>query len=567
LDLLPRFDASNNWALAPARSASGQALLANDPHLGHGQPPIWYEAHLKAGALDVTGVIIPGLPFFVLGHNRDIAWGFTNLMVDAADFFIERVNPDNPKQVWHSGKWEDLQERQETIQVRGRDAVELTVRISPHGPIVTGLAGRPRPEGLPENKDEPAETRLLAYQWLYWVAEGDPDAFHQLNHAHNWKEFREAAKRFGAVTQNAAYADREGHIAMQTIGKLPRRKGNPDGTRYREGDGSQDWDGFLPFEQLPFTLDPPRGWVASANNPPFPEPAPYYLSTHYEPPDRITRIRELLKSKDKFSRDDLAAMQADTVLTSAVRLQPLLLQAFAGQPGPAGDLGEALDLLGKWNGDMRVDSAAATIFAAFYERLFPAIFADELGEPLVRELRGFQNVNATMMNSVFERRLDTWFDRVNTPEREDRNTILRDALNLALTDLSERLGGKPAEWQWGKLHELTFVHPIGRLKLFAPYFNVGPFPVPGHANTVNKMQYHPNDWKVYHGPSMRQITDFGDLDASTGVIPTGESGIPASPHYADQTPLWLKGQGHPLMMDRAKIEAAAEATLTLVPGR
>ena len=175
------------------------------------------------------------------------------------------------------------------------------------------------------------------------------------------------------------------------------------------------------------------------------------------------------------------------------------------------------------------------------------------------------NLNASMLWSVTEEGRTDWFDRTDTPQRETEADIVRDALAKAIVDLEERLGPDPAEWRWGDLHTLEFVHPLGRLAALAPYFNIGPFPVPGHSNTVNKMQFKPEDWKVYHGPSMRQITDVSDLDNSLGVLPTGQSGVRASSHYDDLAPLWLNGEYHPLLMERARIEEVAEATLTLFP--
>jgi penicillin amidase len=566
LALLPQVPASNNWAISPARSASGHAMLANDPHLGHAQPGVWYEAHLRAGALDVAGVLIPGLPFIVLGHNRDIAWGFTNLMVDAGDFFIERINPDDPGQVMHRGQWVPLQVRGERIQVRGGDTEELQVRITPHGPIVNPVMKQGEKAESGEGGQAEEAQLVLSYRWLYWVVDGDVDAIFQLNRARNWAEFREAARHFGAITQNVAYADREGHIAMQTIGKIPLRGGDPNGTRYRVGwDGSQEWEEFVPFDALPMTLDPPHGWVASANNPVLSGSAPFYLSAHYEPLDRIMRIHERLGAPGKLSLDDMRAIQADTVWTSALRLRPRVLAAYAGLPEPSGTLRVALEALRGFDGDMRAESAAAAVMAVFYEHLYREVFSDELGEELLRDLRAFQNVAASMLWAVFEEGRDAWLDRTDTPEREEAAAIIRDALGKALQELERRLGSDPARWQWGRLHTLEFVHPLGRVKLLAPYFNVGPFPVPGHANTVNKMQFRPEDYGVYHGPSMRQITDFADLNGSLAVLPTGQSGLRASPHYDDLAPLWLGGGYHPSLMDEDQVEAAAEARLTLRP--
>ena len=215
---------------------------------------------------------------------------------------------------------------------------------------------------------------------------------------------------------------------------------------------------------------------------------------------------------------------------------------------------------------MRADSPAATLFAVLYRRLFYAIFADEMGEDLARDYRRQANVSAIMIATVVAGGHDRWFDRVDTPAVETRDDILRETFEKAVAELSKTLGGEPPSWAWGRLHTLELEHPLGKAsRLLGFYFDRGPFRVPGHTQSVNKMEFAEADFRVLHGPSMRQITDFSDLDGSLAILPGGESGIPASPHYADLTPLWLAGEYHVFPMDRAKVDAVAASRLVLAP--
>ncbi len=551
----PSLRASNNWVVGPSKSTTGHPILCNDPHLAHGLPGIWYEAQLKTKTQDVIGVTIAGFPLVVIGHNRDIAWGMTNLMLDAADFFVEKIDPTDPSRVMSRGEWVPVKTRAETIKVKGGADVSLEVRSTPHGPLVSDLMA--------------GESRALSYQWNYAMPNGagEVDALYALDRARNWTEFRAALRGFGSVAQNVVYADREGHIGLQAVGAIPRLTGRKEGTRFRVGwDGSEDWDGFVPFEDHPWSLDPAQGWLASANNPTVPAPAPYYISSQWEPVDRITRIQELLRAKDKLSVDDMKRIQGDTTVVSARRLAPLVVAAFDARPSAQAMVTSAVTLLRGWDGDMKAESPAATLFAVLYRRLFYAIFEDEMGDALARDYRNQANVSAIMIATVMAGGHDRWFDRVDTPGVEGRDDILRDTFEKTVAELSGTLGGEPRTWAWGRLHTLELEHPLGRAsQILGFYFDRGPFPVPGHNQSVDKMEYAESDFRVLHGPSMRQITDFSDLDRSLAVLPGGESGIPASPHYADLTPLWLAGEYHAFPMERAAVDAVAESRLVLTP--
>ena len=553
LELLPQYNASNNWVVGPAKSASGQAILANDPHLGHALPCLWYEAHLSAGDLDVIGVTTPGAPGIVIGHNRNIAWGFTNVMLDPIDFFVEKVNPNNPDQVMAKGAWVEVQKREEEVRVKGSPSETLVVRSTSHGPIVSGLM--------------PGQSEVLAMQWTFHTIQdaNDFEAAYALQRARDWKELRRALRSFGAIAQNVAFADREGHIGMQTAGRIPKLRGPRSGSSYRVGwDGSEDWDGFIPFDDNPRTFDPPRGWLASANNVTVPAPADYYISSYWEPADRFVRIEEMIEAKDKLSVDDMKTMQMDVVFVSAREWLPEIRRAFEVKPPGDAFVRQALEQLRAWDGAMTAEGVAPAIMATFERRLFHAIFDDEMGTSLARSYELAGNLRTTMIRVAMTGGDESWFDRTDTPEIEDRFAILRSAFEQTVEELVA-YDKEISSWRWGELHTLTFRHPLGKSWLLAPLFNVGPFPLAGHNNTVNKAASGAQGWSVVWGPSMRQITDFGDLDQAIAVLPTGQSGIVASHHYADQTAMWRDGAYHPSPMTRAKIEPMIAARLTLRP--
>lgn len=551
---LSGLESSNTWVVGPAKSASGAPILANDPHLALRLPSIWFQAHLKTPTLDVAGMILPGSPFVTIGRNRDIAWGLTNLMADAGDFFVEKLHPDDPEQVMYKGQWVPVKIRTEEIRIKGGETEILKVRETPHGPIVS--------EFLKET------TRVLSYQWVYAVAEdaNELDGFHALNRARDWREFRQALSRFGAAGQNISFAGRDGHIGLQAAGRIPKLRTGDTGNRFRIGwNGLDEWEGFVPFEEMPKVFDPPEGYVSAANNPTFPSSGPFYISAYWEPRDRILRIRELIAAQERLSAEDMARMQTDILWITAREEAPRILQAYEAAPAPTANVRAALELLRGWNGSMDADSRAATVFAAFFKHLFHELFADELGQELASDLREKGNYSAGMIHAVLDGGLDDWYDRGDTPEKETRGDVFRAAFEAGVAELESRMGKDPASWQWGKLHNFTLTHPLGKVEMLAPLFNAAAIPLPGHSLTIWKAQYKDGDFAVYHGASMRQITDFAGKSRTQSVIPGGQSGIPASPHYTDLLPLWAEGRYHPLAMEREEIETFAASRLVLNP--
>ncbi|MBI4083674.1 MAG: penicillin acylase family protein [Candidatus Lambdaproteobacteria bacterium] len=547
---------SNAWAVGAARSTTGRALVANDPHLGLELPSLWYLAHLRAGDHEVAGATIPGLPFVAIGHNTRIAWGITAALADAGDFFVERLEPGAAGRVMFRGDWVPLATR--PLAIRGwRGEETFQRRETPHGPIVTDLLPAEARAALPADI-------VLSYRWGFLVDEraNELEGFYRLNRARTWWEFRAALRRFGGLALNVIYADDGGNVGLQVAGAIPRLPG--EGLHFRRGwDGSEEWQGLVPFEALPSVFNPPQGWVGSANNPTFVEPAPFYVSGYFDAGERMRRIAEVLDSRPRHNGAQMRGLQADVRLPMARALVERVLAANHGAPlGPVAR--RALALLGTWRGDFGEAGSGATIFAYVYSALYEGVFGDELGAALLRAYRS-EPADAVLQRILAGQERD-WLDDATKGAQQSLDDVLRIAFRNAIGRLERERGGDPARWGWGQVHQLVARHPLGLVPGLGRGFNLGPLPAPGFALTVDRAGQHPGDLRVSFGASLRLVVDFSDLDYSGAILPGGQSGVPGSPHYGDQLPLYLEGRLVPLMRSRARIELGDAATLTLEPG-
>jgi penicillin G amidase len=544
--------ASNNWAVSGDRSVTGKPLLANDMHLDYGLPGIWYQIHqVVEGGLDVTGVTIPGSPFVVAGHNSRVAWGYTFVESDALDLYREKIDTDHPGRYRFNGAWLPLEIRSETIRLKGGGEAVRTVRSTPHGPIISSEADLARGEAL-------------ALRWIGLDDSNESRATYEMDRAGNWAEFTAALRNFAAVAVNTVYADVDGNIGLYTCGSVPLRK-KGDGLAVLPGDTDEyDWTGTIPFEALPHTFNPPGGAVFSANNKPAGDGYPYSIG-HYFSRERVDRIRELLAEKPKLGADDFIRMQAD--LRS--RRAETMGRAFTGLLDRAPDLspGErrAIDLLKTWDAEFRADSPAAAIFESLYLELIREAAEDELGP----ELTGaFLNTVARPALAYWIEHPDSdWWDDIRTPDkRETFPDILRRSLAAAVGNLEKSAGSDQADWTWGRFHTLTLAHPLSQVRILDRLFhlNRGPAALGGSFDTLPQQHFAMDgDFRILMGPSQRHIFDTADWDRSLTVIPTGESGVPASAHYGDQTRLFLEGRTHADYTARDKIEKAARYKMTL----
>jgi penicillin amidase len=546
---------SNNWAVAGTRSASGKPLLANDPHLGLTAPPVWYLAHLSAPGLNVIGATLPGVPAVVLGRNDRIAWGFTNTGPDVQDLYIEKLDasggylaPDGPR---------PFRVIEETIHVKGAAPERLRVRLSRHGPVISDVS---RPVA-----DQSPRGHVISFAWTA-LAEDDLtlQAALKIARARDWQSFLHAARAFHTPQQNMLYADVEGNIGFIAAGRVPVRKPENDLKGMAPAPGwlaRYDWDGYIPFEELPRAFNPPAGVLVTANHRITPEGYGHFITSEWQPPYRADRIRALLDATAKHTVQSFARIQADVVSLAMKELLPSLL---ATRPRSE-DARRALALLAKWDGAMESDRPEPLIAWAWWRELARAIYADELGDAF----RANWRERARFLAAVLSGEAAEWCDDVRTSAVETCEEQRAVSLEAALSDLKRRYGEDMASWRWGAAHEARHEHrPLGRHPLLARLFDIA-VRSPGDAYTVNVGRSNLHDdarpFASRHAASLRAIYDLADLEKSLFIHSGGQSGNVLSPHYAAFTEAWAKTEYIPMTADRKTIEAQPHERLRLVP--
>lgn len=511
---------SNSWVVAGSRTRSGRPMLANDPHLGLRAPSIWYLARLIAPGLSVEGATLPGLPGVVIGRNERIAWGLTNLEPDVQDLYVERPDPADPSRYMRAGRSVPFETRTEIVRVRGGGDVSLRIRTTDHGPVVTDVL--------------PGADRLGAPVALRWTGldAGDrtAESFLAIDAARNWTEFLEGVALLHCPAQNFVYADADGHIGYTASGSIPIRP-RADGLLPVSGEGADDWAGFLPFDRLPRTLDPPRGYVVTANNRVVSDRYPHSFSRDWTEPYRARRIEDLILAAPLLTPGDMRAFQQDRVSYQARELLPLLLDTRPAD----GASRAALDRLRGWTGEFSPESVPAAIYAAWYAAL-SAMPEDELKEAAADGVRSRFLIEALRSDSP-------WCDDVRTPRRETCADFKTAALARAVSVLRARLGTDPNRWRWERLHRARFPHAaFDQVPLLSRLFSLERGQG-GDASTVNVGAYRRDgSFQMRDGPSYRQVIDFADLSASQYIHTTGQSGNPFEKGYRDFLPLWREGR-------------------------
>ena len=537
---------SNNWVLSGAHTLSGKPLLSNDMHLQHHIPNVWYEVHLSTAELDVAGVTAPGLPLVLVGHNRRIGWGFTNLGPAVTDLYIETFNAEGRYQA--PDGWRLPEYRHELIHVKGKPDVAVDVTITRHGPIITSLI--------------PGESRPLALKWTLWdpqLLTATLQCIRYVDQAQNWEEFRRATSHFGGPGQNIVYADIDGHIGYQATGWVPTRAAG-DATRPVPGNvDTYEWSGYLPFDKMPSVYDPPSGIIATANGRATPDGYPYLISSEWMPPYRTERIHRFLNDNRKFSSADMLALQTDI----SSDIDRLFAQQFAAAVDHSASASararQAADLMRNWDGQLTADAVATSIEAAARRQLQRLLL-----EPLLGPADDNSTTRAgwrqyTWMNSL------VWLENVvrERPQRWlPKNYKSWDDLLTAALDQAAAAKDAPRDltsWRWGQAHPVYVQHPIfGRVPLLNRWTGPGRQPQSGNGNTVKQVG-------LGFGPSERLTVDFANLDASTLNIVTGESGNFVSSYYMDQWQAWYQGTTFPLPFSPEAVRKARAHELKLEP--
>ena len=573
---------SNNWVVSGKMTKSGMPLLANDPHLGIQMPSIWYEIGLHyrpnsgESPSDTVGYTFAVTPGIIIGHNNFIAWGVTNVNPDVFDLYSIRVNPNNPLQYEWNGEWRDMTVHKETIHFGdGTEPITIQVRETHLGPIINDTEiDKETGEIISFNNESP-----LALRWTALDPSTLIQSVTQLNRATNWTEFRNALSYWDVPSQNFVYADIEGNIGYQTPGNIPIRAKNHSGLVPAPGWTDEfEWKGFIPFDDLPRTFNPERGYIATANQAVVPmeyydwlanklgDGLNYIISKEWNYGYRAQRIVELLKEKAPHTVSSFQTIQGDNKLISAEEMMPYLADLkFADA-----ELTGARDWLLKWDYQCGMNSPQTALYAEFWVSLMNNLFCDQLTEDI--EVRG-EDRDMWAAFLLMDMPDNVWWDDVSTKDVvETRDDILVRSFSEAYSNTVAALGKNRDKWEWGDLHTATFVsNPLGQsgIGLIENLVNRGPFPTSGSTDTINNTVWYTSsgDFSVKWVPSMRIIVDLDDFNNSVTIHTTGQSGHPYSKHYDDMINLWRNIKYQPMLWTRDQVEKAAVNHLILNPGK
>lgn len=517
---------SNAWVISGDHTTSGKPLLANDPHLEQTSPSTWYMVHLKAGDLDVAGAALPGVPALIVGHNRHIAWGVTNLEFDVQDLYRERIDLPTGRYVYR-GQAEPARLESTTIAVKGQKSVEVVNVATRHGTVITNDAGQ-----------------SYALQWLVPGVAGDFDfAFLEINRAKNWEEFNVALKRFAGPPQNFVYADIDGNIGYHVGGQIPIRSAGCPGDVPADGaEGSCEWMGIVPYEDLPQVFNPESGIIVTANQNPFPADYKYPVAGGFAPPYRARQIRARLESKPKWAAEDMIGVQKD-VYSAFFHFLARQVVSAAEKKSPTDDPSkQAVNMLRTWNGQMEKGLAAPLVAALLYPELRRSL-AETAASGVAAEYTS--RAASPVIERILAERPKGWF--------KDYDAWLMDSLAKAVGEGVKIQGSNVSRWDYGQYIELEIENAVlGKIPVIGKYFNVGPVSMSGSSLSVKQVS-----GRVM--PSFRMVVDFANLDGSLANIPLGESGHFFSPHYKDQFDAYYNGRGLTMQFDKV----TAESTLTV----
>jgi len=538
---------SNNWVVNGSKSVSGKPIIANDPHLALGAPSKWFVAVIKSPEWSAAGFTIPGIPLIIIGKNENIAWSVTNIMLDDTDFYNEQIDSSGTSYSLN-GKWLPLKKRKEKISVKDSTDVVIEINSTHRGPLIDDI--HPYTIVYDESK---MKLQQISMNWLGNDYSDEFQAFYDINNAKNFAQFRQALKSYSVPGQNFVYADNQNNIGYVFGGRLPVRAGNVLNYIFNGTTTSNDWQSILNVSELPYLYNPPTNYIATANNKTI-ENFPYPISNTWEPPSRFDRITELLNAKQKHSVNDFKLYQNDFISPYARSLTPHILNAFIGIKIKDKNLKQSLELLERWNFEFDLYSQVPSMYVLFIKHFMKNVFLDEMGSELFNEYIFVANVPYRKIMDLMEQPSNSWIDNIKTPKHETLDEIIRKSFVDGLTELEKIFGIDVKQWQWGKLHSVTFKHPFsGQSSLIDDFINIGPFSIGGDGTTLFNTEYPFNksvegipileheQFECTLGPSMRFIYDFSEPDKFYFILPTGQSGNVMSEHYRDMTEGWIKG--------------------------
>jgi len=539
------FIGSNAWVIGNQKTKNNKVIFANDPHIGFSQPCTWYEAHIVCPNYEMYGYYLAGTPFPLLGHNHQYAYGLTMFENDDMDLFQEKENDKNPNQYWYKNELKNYTFKEYTIKVKDSADVVLNVKNSLHGPIVNGIMNTVKSQ------------KPIAVSWVYLQEKNQIlNAVYALSHAKGLEDFHKSIELIHAPGLNVMYGDAQNNIAWITSGKLYKldKAINPNfilnGTN-----GVDDKKEALPFSKNPHAINPDWYYVYSANNQPQ-AIDDYLYPGYYLPKDRATRIENLLIPKNDWTKETVQNMIIDNTSSRSSAIVATILSEIETKNQPK-NFETAYEILANWKASNNLNDVAPTIYNKLIYKYLANTFQDELGKEnfsallathIVKQMIEFQIANK---NSV-------WWDDISTKNKnETRKDILTKSFNETISELENQLGKDVTKWTWNRVHTLEHMHPVGKVKALAPFFNVGKFEVSGSNEVINNLMFGFSEngkYEVKAGPSTRRVIDFSDVENSVSILPTGQSGNPMSKHYNDQAEMYNKGQFRKMLLNKKEIE-------------
>jgi penicillin G amidase len=542
----PPFHGSNGWAISGKKTKSGLPILANDTHIAFSQPSVWYEAHLECPTFKVYGNFLAGTPVPALGHTPFGGWGITMFENDDADFFKESLNPKNPKQVKYQNSWENIEERQEIIKVKDKEALSFVVKKTRHGYLLNDAF-----DEIKKIQDPIA---------LWWVFHQFPsqhlNVFYNICKAKNPMDMTKAVAPLTSPGLNFMWADTQGNIAWWAAGRLPKRPKHVNPQIILDGStGLDDPQGWYDFSLNPQIVNPKSGVLYTANNQPD-DMGNGLVPGYYVPANRAKRIEELIfTQKNDWTENTVRAVINDVKSTSYPALiKTIFSDITLGELSPQAKAMQAKLL--QWDGTHELENIEPTMFYKFLYNIYMLSLSDELGKEVFTSFEHSFNLKRNTAN-FFSNKKSKWWDNVSTSQIETRKDIFQKAIELTIKDLENQLGQDQSQWKWEKVHSIEHKHPLGILPLLGKWFNVGPIPINGGRETINNLDFHIDSsgtYKVVYGPALRRIIDMGQLKEAKSVNPTGQSGYFMSKYYDDQAQMFAKGGKRPELTDRKAIE-------------
>lgn len=547
------FHGSNSWVLAPKRSKSGSALLANDPHIAFSNPSVWYEAHLHTPLWEVYGNFVPLAPFPAIGHDRNRAWAVTMAEVDDQDLYQEQVD-FTQKTVMFKNVPVPLKIEQEIIKVKGAADVKIDVITTPHGPLV-------------DDTDYGLKGKHLSLKWAYHHPENHTlSAVYEMMKATQYEDFKKAIQKGVTPALNVSWVDREGNIAWHIMAKIPILPKGVDSTQVLDGaSGKHEYLRYATFEENPHVLNPESGVIVTANYYPEYNPGKLTLQGYWQASERFERINKLLSEKELWDLDDLRDIQFDAYSQLYDTFKPVLLESISVKRDHLDEV--VVNKLKEWDGTSKKDSIGSTIFYMWFYQMTQHMLKDEMGPERLNAFGSVADMLHFMKWAIVHPESKWWDDHSTVSEVESREMILQKSFYETVDSLKKRFGSHVGSWQWGKLHTIEFVHMLGRKKPMDKIFNIGPLAAQGSFSHIDNMSYKRFDdtFEVTLGPSTRRLIDMADPAVSWGILPTGNSGIFNSPHYADQTPLYLAGEYRKQLLNIEDIKNNGYNLLKLKP--